>query len=46
MEANDILRFLDKIDIKNLSFKNIDFSNDIEIKTFIKNLKSIFENYY
>ena len=36
----------DKIDIKNLSFKNIDFSNNIEIKTFIENLKSIFENYW
>jgi hypothetical protein len=29
-----------------LSFKNIDFSNDKEIKTFIENLKSIFENYW
>ena len=40
------INFQDKIDIKNLSFKNIDFSNDIEIKTFIENLKSIFENYW
>ena len=36
------INFQDKIDIKNLSFKNIDFSNDKEIKTFIENLKSIF----
>jgi hypothetical protein len=40
------INFQDKIDIKNLSFKNIDFSNDKEIKTFIENLKSIFENYW
>jgi hypothetical protein len=40
------INFQDKIDIKNLSFKNIDFSNDLEIKTFIENLKSIFENYW
>ena len=40
------INFQDKISIKNLSFKNIDFTNDIEIKTFIENLKSIFENYW
>ncbi|MDA9682033.1 hypothetical protein N9T86_00545, partial [Candidatus Pelagibacter sp.] len=40
------INFKEKIDIKNLSFKNINFNNEKEIKTFIENLKSIFENYW
>ena len=40
------INFKEKIDIKNLSFKNIDFNDDKEIKKFIENLKTIFENYW
>jgi hypothetical protein len=40
------INFKEKIDIKNLSFKNIDFNDDKEIKNFIENLKNIFENYW
>ena len=40
------INFKEKIDIKNLSFKNINFNNEIELKKLIENLKSIFENYW
>ena len=40
------INFKEKIDIKNLSFKNIDFNDDKEIKKFIEKLKTIFENYW
>ena len=40
------INFKEKIDIKNLSFKNIDFNDDKEVKRFIENLKTIFENYW
>ena len=40
------INFNEKIDIKNLSFKNISLNNDKEIEKFIQNLKSIFENYW
>ncbi len=36
----------EKLDIKNLNFKNIDLNNEKETKRFIKNLKSIFEDYW
>ena len=40
------INFNQKIDIKNLNFKDININNDTEIKLFIENLKSIFENYW
>ena len=40
------INFKEKIDIKNLSFENINLNNEIETKKFIDNLKSIFENYW
>ena len=40
------INFKNKIDIKNLSFENINFNNEKEIQIFIENLKSIFENYW
>ena len=40
------INFNEKIDIKNLSFKNINLNDDKEIKKFIENLKTIFENYW
>jgi hypothetical protein len=40
------INFNGKIDLKNLSFKNIDLNDDKEIKKFTENLKSIFENYW
>jgi hypothetical protein len=40
------LSFKEKIDIKNLRFRNINFDDDKEIKRFIENLKLIFENYW
>ncbi len=40
------INFNKKIDIKNLSFKNISLNDDQEIEKFVRNLKSIFENYW
>ena len=40
------IKFKEQIDIKNLSYKNISLNNDEEVEIFIKNLKSIFENYW
>ncbi len=40
------INFKEKIDIKNLSFTNINLDDDKEIKIFIENLKTIFENYW
>ena len=40
------INFKEKIDLKNLNFKNISLNNDKEIEKFIENLKSIFENYW
>ena len=40
------INFNEKVDIKNLSFKNINLNDDKEIKKFIENLKTIFENYW
>jgi len=40
------INFNKKIDIKNLSFKNISLNDDQEIEKFVSNLKSIFENYW
>jgi len=40
------INFNKKIDIKNLSFKNISLNDDKEIEKFVSNLKSIFENYW
>ena len=36
----------EKIDLKNLNFKDIDFNNDKEIKFLKENLKTMFENYW
>ena len=49
---DDEIRVLNKIsfneiiDLKNLSFKNVSLKSDIEIKDFIKSLKTSFENYW
>jgi hypothetical protein len=49
---NEEIRVLNKIslkeeiDIKNLSLENVNLNDDKEIKIFIENLKSIFENYW
>ena len=49
---DDEIRVLNKIsfneiiDLKNLSFKNVNLTSDIEIKEFIKILKTSFENYW
>ena len=40
------INFKEKIDLKNLNFKNISLNNDKEIEKFIENLKSIFENHW
>jgi hypothetical protein len=40
------ISFKEKIDIKNLSFKNLSLNNDKEIEKFTENLKSIFENHW
>ena len=40
------INFNERIDIKNLSFKNISLKDDKEIEKFTENLKSIFENYW
>jgi len=40
------INFNEKIDIKNLSYKNISLKDDNEVKKLIENLKSIFENYW
>ena len=40
------INFNEKIDLKNLSFKNMSLNNDKEIEKFTENLKSIFENYW
>ena len=40
------INFKEQIDIKNLSFKNINLNDDKNIKIFIENLKSTFENYW
>jgi hypothetical protein len=40
------INFNGKIDLKNLSLKNLSLNNDIEIEEFTKNLKVIFENYW
>jgi hypothetical protein len=40
------INFKGKIDIKNLSFNDINLDDDREIKKFIENLKTIFENYW
>ena len=38
--------FNEKIDLKNLNFKNLSINNNQEIKEFTDNLKIIFENYW
>ena len=49
---DDEIRVLNKIsfneiiDLKNLNFKNVNLTSDIEIKEFIKILKTSFENYW
>ena len=40
------INFNEKIDLKNLKFKNLSIKNDQEIKEFTDNLKNIFENYW
>jgi len=40
------INFNEKIDLKNLSFKNMSLNDDKEIEKFTENLKSIFENYW
>ena len=38
--------FNEKLDLKNLRFKNLSLNNDKEIEGFIKNLKNIYENHW
>ena len=40
------INFNTKMDLKNLTFKNLKLNNDKEIDKFTKNLKSVFENYW
>ena len=40
------INFNKKKDFKNLKYKNLDINNDIEIKEFTENLKTIFENHW
>jgi len=40
------INFNEKINLKNLSFKNINLDDDEEIEKFSENLKSIFEDYW
>ena len=40
------INFNEKIDLKNLSFKNMSLNTDNEIKKFTQNLKTIFENHW
>ena len=40
------INFNEKINIKNLSYKNLNLKEDKEVKKLIDNLKSIFENYW
>jgi hypothetical protein len=46
MRVLNKIHFNKKIDLKNLSFKNISLNDDKEIEKIIENLKSIFENYW
>ena len=49
---NDEFRVINKInfnetmDLKNLKFKSLNFNNDKDIKEFIENFKTLYENYW
>ena len=40
------INFNNKIDLKNLNFKNLNLKNNQEIEKFTKNLKNLYENYW
>ena len=40
------INFNNKIDLKNLNFKNLDLKNNQEIAKFTENLKNLYENYW
>ena len=40
------INFNKQIDLKNLSFKNLNLNNDKEIEEFIETLKNLYENYW